>query len=347
MTDKEYLSLFLYTVMEYMRITKDMYIKWDKDHYEIRPDEEYSAVNVRALLLRKYITRGSSVWLKSIVGGAKTVLPDKAAALDIIYQKYVEDYNKEIEQLLEDGTRLDLRESFDDIIYGVFLHADPDRIARLLNSDERMRFYCVRSFVYSIENSLLDLNNFLLNNGIEIKSNKHTFRRAPVVAKLAAGDSRDQKITGYWANLYGRDTANGEDLTSIFENKKSEEMQIIKCVSSFLQNLESDNTTLDNMKGIIFQPTANDWGDFSEASIFLKNIKDYGIGTTIGYNPRKDVAYVKVMENVKHAFVVDQEHLVNAHHVTLVKDSTVGEWRVFSFGGAIDPYNNSIKRQRK
>lgn len=334
----ECLSLFLYTAETYKRVVKDLPIDWSRDHYERKMDEEYAAIHTRAFLLRKYTTIKDSVSLKAVVKHANELLPEKKKELDTIYENYSNAHDKQIRQSLEDGTELDLRQTFDDLIYGTFLHADFERLKRLTKSSEQVQFYCLRNFVQLIEECVFELYNFLTANGVEPFLRKNTYQKAPVAAVLKADSVGRKEISGYWSNLYGKDLEKGETPEGFFKNKTSEDIQILKCAMAFLSKLEDEKVTPEDMQGIILQQTASDWGDFAEAKKFFDSLNDYGVATTVSFNIHKDTARVKILENVGNGFVVEEEQLIAAYVITLTKDKHLNQWRVFAFGRAIDPY---------
>ncbi len=333
----EYLKLFLYTVECYERISRGLPISWGADRYKMKLDEEYAAINVRALLLRKYITKSDGVFLETIIDKAAEELPKCVPELNAIRKDYQDAYSRQVAQTLADGSELNLREIFDDIVYGTFLHADLNRVERLMKSKEYMALYCMRGFIHSVEVLLVRLKELLLENGVQaFQEEEH--QKAVTVSFLETGEKPAKEITGYWSNLYGKEVEDDEALSILLQSKDTEENQIMACALLFLSKLEDLETTIDDLKDVVFWQTRRDWGDLSEARQFLNSVEDRGLATTVNFNQRRDVAHVKVMENVKNTFVVNAEQLIPAHFITLIKDEDIDKWRVFSFGGLVDPY---------
>lgn len=135
--DKEkYLVLFMYTVKEYKRMVYLLPLDFTQDILEEINEDSYAAINLRAILARKYISRSDKVHINKIVTISKSLYPEKEDKFEQIYQEFIAMYNELFLQISHDGLELNLRETFDDVIYGVFLHADFDRISRLHNTNE-------------------------------------------------------------------------------------------------------------------------------------------------------------------------------------------------------------------
>ena len=334
------LRLFLYTLEEYVKVCEKLPINWDKEFLYIDLAKEDVAINIRASLLRKYITRVDSVHLGQVVGSAKIALPSTSSELETVYDRYVSLYNQQVEQSLEDGTILNLRDTFDDIVYGLHLHADVERVERLLQSSGSMRLYSLRIFIQSIEESLFALKDLLIREGVKALSQKTEFERSPSIAVLRQGETNNKSVSGYWSNLYGRDVEDDEAATHFYSDKTTDEMEIIARAGLFLIKLSDKNTTIQDMETILFSPTIADWGDLSVAREFLLSFSKYGIGSAVKFNRQRDTAYVKVFENVDNAFVINIEQIVPVQTITLVRGTDIKEWRVFAFGVAIDPYAN-------
>lgn len=213
------LRLFLYTLEEYVKVCEKLPINWDKEFLYIDLAKEDVAINIRASLLRKYITRVDSVHLGQVVGSAKIALPSTSSELETVYDRYVSLYNQQVEQSLEDGTILNLRDTFDDIVYGLHLHADVERVERLLQSSGSMRLYSLRIFIQSIEESLFALKDLLIREGVKALSQKTEFERSPSIAVLRQGETNNKSVSGYWSNLYGRDVEDDEAATHFIRHK--------------------------------------------------------------------------------------------------------------------------------
>lgn len=335
--NSRFLELFISTIEEYKRMTISLSVDWNnKFHEEITP-EDYSAIHIRAMLIRKYITKSDNVHLKKVRDKAKSLLPSKATQIEDIYQEFFYNYNEQIIQTLESGEELSLRETFDDVIYGLFLHADFDRSSRLSKSNESMRFFCLKRFIHSVENSIFNLYDLLIDCGINGYVKAKSEHSASAIALIDQKRNAQKDVTGFWSTLYGRDTNFDEAFSYLIDSKTPEEQQMMFYSILFLTNLSEGKSKLENMEYLVSPLNINDWGDFSEAQSYINSIPDYGIGSTVNYNEYRDVAYIKILSNVERPFIIDQHQIISSYSFTFIKNELDNTWRIYSFGGRIDP----------
>jgi hypothetical protein len=337
------LELFQTTVREYKRFTQQLPINYSKAVSGDFSDSTYVAAQTRLMLLRKYTRNGrGSLYLKDIVTEAIRRFPRHLDYLSEFRDRFQQSCDQSLIHALADGTKRTLDESIDDTMYGLHLHADEERINRIAQDNELLRLYCVVTFVKEIEALVIELSDFFEAKGVPcIEKTQHL--RAPVI-HLESQDSDAQKITGspFWCNLIGSDMTNESTaavFTTLLGQYTLEEWQLWATASGFTQLLAQEQFSYDEMKRLVFEPTVHDWGDFSKAIAHYKAIPSPGMGTLIRYNEQRDAAYIHVYPHVEEGFIIDSPQIItDVHVVTLVKDQRLGEWRVFAFGGRVDPF---------
>jgi len=314
------LELFQTTVREYKRFTQQLPIYYSKAISGDFSDSTYVAAHTRLMLLRKYTRNGrGSLYLTDIVTEAICRFPGHSDYLSGFQARFQQSCDQSLNHALADGTERTLDESIDDTMYGLHLHADEERICRIARDNELLRLYCVVTFVKEIENLVIELSDFFEVNGILCVENTHHLR-APVI-HLESQDSNVQNITGspFWSNLIGSDMTK-EGTIDVF--------------ATLLEQY-----TFEEWLRVVFEPTIEDWGDFSKAVAHYKSIPSPGISTVIRYNKQRDAAYIHVYPRVEEGFIVDSPQIISdVYMVTLVKDISLGEWRVYAFGGRVDPF---------
>ena len=75
------LYLFMYTMKEYQRFSREFCNHELTDSYD---NESYVQVNTKLILLRKYGSRGQTVFIEEIVKEIKELYPDKNEEADNI-----------------------------------------------------------------------------------------------------------------------------------------------------------------------------------------------------------------------------------------------------------------------
>ncbi|KJS15387.1 MAG: hypothetical protein VR69_13620 [Peptococcaceae bacterium BRH_c4b] len=337
------LELFQTTVREYKLFTQQLPINYSKAMSGDFSDSTYVAAQTRLMLLRKYTRNGrGSLYLADIVTEAIRRFPGHSVYLSEFQARFQQSCDQSLNHALADGTERTLNESIDDTMYGLHLHADEERIHRIAQDNELLRLYCVVTFVKEIEALVIELSDFFEVNGVPCIEKAHHLR-APVI-HLESQDSDAQNVTGspFWCNLIGSDMTE-ESTTAVFTTLLGqytfEEWQLWATACAFTQLLAQEQFSYDEMKRLVFEPTIYNWGDFSVAVAYYKAIPSPGMSTVIRYNKQRDAAYINVFPRVEEGFIVDSTQLVSdIYVVTLVKDQRLGEWRVFAFGGRVEPF---------
>lgn len=339
------LELFQTTVREYMRFSTQLPIDFSRELSLTgeASDSTYVAANTRLMLLRKYTRNGrGSLYLSDIITEAIGRYPAHSEYLAEFQERFYKSCDQSLKHTLANGTERTLDESIDDIMYGLYLHADEERIYRITQDSELLRIYCVLAFVKEIEALVIELYDFFTENGVHCIETVHHLR-APVI-HLEAHDAGVERVTAspYWGNLIGHDMNfenDAETLSQIFAQQTPEENQIWINARRFLDLLSQDPFSYNEIMSLVYEPNINDWGDFSKAISKYKAVSSPAISTTVRYNEQRDAAYVYIYPQVVDAFFIDTPQIVtDAYAVTLIKDQSLGEWRVFAFGGRMDPF---------
>lgn len=341
--DLRFLQLYITVIEEYKRIIVALPIEWDKDVYDISFEEHYAALNVRAFLIRKHINRSENVHIGSIINKAKNVIPREVDALADIFEEFKKGYNENVFQILESGEELDLRKTFDDIVYGLFLHADFERVKRMSLSGGYIQFYCLYKFVASIEKVMFRLYEVLKKHSLsDMRINKIEEAGAGVVL-LDKTKNAQKNITGFWRNLYGREASSEEAIQHMLKGKTKTDLQIINYTMNFIENIMTGDLNIDSLKRLVYPSTTYDWGDFSEVKKIIHSFSGLGLGSEVRYNKYKDVAYSKIMHSVEKPLLIEQPHIIeNVLVFTFIEDPQDGIWKIYNIGAPTDP----IKEKR-
>lgn len=335
-----YLEIFMTTMIEYKRFIKELPMKVGKSLLDSYDESTYVAVQVRLMLLRKYTSKGkkNNVYIENLITEAKTRFPDGVERFNDIQTRFQQIYKQSIQQILSDGTKLNLYESIEDIMYGLYLHADEEKIFRLSRTNEQMRFLCTKKYVEDVEAIVLELYEYFTEINISNIVEK-VAQKAPVI-HLGESDLFPQQIelSPYWENMYGVDVSeNEEDL--ICKDISEEEILILSKAILFLEELKKENISIEVMRSIVFNQTIDDWGDFEEAINFFGKINNPGISNRVRFNEHNNAAYVRIWPQVNNTFAVFSPHIISdVYEITFIRDIATKDWRIFAFGGHVEPY---------
>lgn len=328
------IMLFLYTVEEYKKFFDN------PNHHNITDSYDnisYFEINIKLMLLRKYGCETDNVHIKKVINAMLTKYPKHKGKLEKLLNEYNKIEEQNIEFILSDGTKLSLYNTIEDTMYGLYLHADYDRIKRLMTTDENLRFPCVRTYVEELEIIVFKLYDFIKECGETIKIEKNEEKAQIIYLGASSHNKQEIKKSSYWSNLYGRDGTD-EDLEKILNEMTDEDSEVLNIALKFLDELEQDDNeiALDNL---IYPATKKDWKNYSTAKIYYRSINHVGLSPRVRYNKTHTMAYVKIFPNVEDFFIIETPHITNkVREICLVKDDSVSNWKVFSIGDHIDNY---------
>lgn len=330
------IKLFIFTVEEYKKFSTNLNRHKIIDSYDI---SSYIEINTKLMLLRKFGNVNENVFISKIIQTATEKYPNKKEELGSILNSYNEIEKQQFEYILGDGTKLNLYETIEDIMYGMYLHADENRIKRLMNTDENLRFASVRKYVEELENVVINVYDCLVNYGEKLDEKKQNDKATTIYLGNTLENTQNIKESPYWGNLYGRDGTEKE-LKEIICNENIEDMYILYKCLMFLDELSKDTISITTMDSLIFPTTKSDWGSYLEAQKFYKSIDKPGVSSKVRYNDNHTMAYVRILPKVDNPFIIDTPHVLDGvYELCLVKDNKISkDWKIYSFGGHLDSY---------
>lgn len=332
--DLDFIRLFHTTFKEFEKISSSINFLPDEEGYI--GEDERTNLKIKLMLLRKYITNGETVQLKSIVEKLKTLLPQKTKEIDRIYDNFKAKSSEPMIHINARGEEQDIRDVFQDMTYGYFLHADFDRVDRLRNTDENLLWVMIKKYVSEIEEAIIDIDGLIVREIQNVEQVPTSFASEPVVRYADVKDNEKGKLQGRWRNLIAQPMSDDYMLEG-FEGMNQEDIVCWLMGTAFLTKLnESSIPSPDEMRTVVLEDTISDWGDFSDIQKEIQSLGEYGLSTRVDYNNDGNVAWLKVFPDVREGFVVSVSQQVNVYYITLVRDDYGrGDWKVFAFGGKV------------
>lgn len=294
-------------------------------------DDEYVILQTKLLLIRKYKDIGDPIYIRNILEAVENNYPEHTRNVSELTKKidYIE--NSQIEIFLSDGTKRSLHEAVEDVIYGLYLHADKNKIETLIKTNMSTYMFAVEKYV-SIWESVLNETYVLINSLVTDKYCREEFKRASIIF-IGKDNTQDQNITSapYWSNLRGRD-AKPDDLANIFAQLSSEEVGILSLVEDFIIELRKTNYSENKLRRMIYPAAQPYWGDFEVAH---KEIVDLEIGfsSKVRFNDTHDIAHVLLFKHFSRSglIIIDQpQYSEDVAAVYLKKDNEKTGWKIVS-----------------
>lgn len=231
LSDKQIIKSFLYTVEEYKRFEKS--IPTEKNHslLDTYTEADYIGIQTKLMILRKYSYYRDLVYIPTIIESAKKTFPVLGDALGAIKKKYDEVEKNQLQSISSEGNKMSLFEMQECVLYGLYLHADEDKIIKLLDLNEALYFSMTRKFVEELEVVLLELYELLVTR-IDDKYERKKSQKAPVIFAGNLEQSKQEvKGSPYWGNLYGKDATDEDLLETLLDNSEEDMLILLKCLT--------------------------------------------------------------------------------------------------------------------
>ena len=328
-TDEDIKKIFLFTFEEYLRFDQ-CFLDIINSHVKV-PDSTYVFLQTKLLMIRKYEDNGDPVYLRNILDAIRNTCSELADSADNITQKLDDIENNRLEVFLNDGTKRNLHEAIEDMMYGLYLHADKDKIETIVKTDRSTYMFVVEKYV-TIWESLLKETYVLVDGIVNEKYSPEDFKRASIVF-TGEDNTQDQNIRSapYWSNLRGRD-AHPEERTIIQKELSLEEKNILALVDSFFTELKKPDFSERKLKKMINPVVKSYWGDFKAIHEEIAHM-EIGFSTKIRFNDAHDVAYVLVFKNFspEGLIIIDQpQYSSDIAAVYLKKENEKSGWKIVS-----------------
>lgn len=330
------LESFIYTAKAFENLIQNFPIKTKQVTDMVTVSESsYSAVYVHLMIARKYFTTVSKkqVYIPEVIKDACIAFPSSKVALDELIERYQKLESKKIELLLSNGKRLSLQEIVEHIIYGMYLHADIEKIEQLTRANEFQLIYAAYEFLMPLEEIVKDLL-------VLIEREEKMAEEESVPILLIGEDTQSRPNSPKWKHLNAiavNDKAIFDNLPNSQTDEESYIFQLTCAFTAALDDIEANRVGL----GLMVTPrTRDNWGDFSEARDFLNSIADYGLASKIHFNEEHSLATANLLSGVTENMKIEADQLIGAAAViTLVKEQTeVTEWSIFSIGDSVNPH---------
>lgn len=336
-SQEKVLQYINYLIFEH---TENVYFS-KKIEEEIKNNKMIEKLSQEANGLRKYDYNREDVYLSNVFDAIDKMYPEVGENINILREKFEKLNNYYMEVILSDGTSLNLYKAIEDVMYGLYLHADPDKIERLLKTNKNVYLMAVKEYIIVLEKIVIDTYNSIVDK----MKNKYSQQEETSASVIFMGDStnekHDIKNSPYWKNLYGRDLEDTE-IKGIFQDMSDEDIEIYLKGSIFLQEAYKEDYSVEKLEKLVFPWVRSDWGDFSDLHNFVIEKKNIGLSSRVQYNDRHDIAYLKIFQNVENAFVVEQPHQIpDIWILNFVKKNEKYGWRIYGIGDKIADYKES------
>ena len=210
--DEEHiLKRFEYTVREYIRFY-DFYK--NQEVSEENTEAFYVMLQTKLMILRKYDYNREDVYLSKVFDSIDKMYPELKENVSMLRERFEKLNNYYMEVILSDGTSLNLYKAIEDVMYGLYLHADPDKIERLLKTNKNVYLMAVKEYITVLEGIVVDTYNSIADK----MQNKYIQQEETSASVIFMGDPTDEKHdiknSPYWKGPHW-------GLTPMWSNQKT------------------------------------------------------------------------------------------------------------------------------
>lgn len=329
----EVYDIYVYAFEKYLKITQIQ--EMEITDYD-GSDRLITALSLRLMLARKFFSSKEKAYVCNVVKKTHSKLEDlnleaSSSKLLLIENNFQGLFNSKIRHRLSDGTELSHIDTIFQIMYGLYLHFDEDKIIKITKSDRILLNNLVYDFIIKLEPLLVELYEFIKKN--ELNQNfVDSQDKAPVILYEDAGDEK-VKNSPYWSNISGKDIEE-VDYSKLFKDLSFDDKEIILKAYIFVESLKSDNYDIKVLQELISPSTTSIWGDFEEVSNLIKSIDDLGVNSRVRYSNNRREAFVYLAPNILEGFEIVGKQVTNKFiKLTFKKTFFKKEFKIYSIEG--------------
>lgn len=338
----ELLSLFLYTMQSYERITSYLPISEGLRSFNgtnatlesalAHFESDCAAIDVRLMLQRKYFSDAEPIQLRK--------LRQALESIGILETHEPDHFDNQLDELRESTVELGLSNGITisgqfknllDATYGTLLHADIDRAMRLVSTPENMRLIAISPFVIKREKLLLSFKDLCEKSGITALYCTEA-QSAPVLRWTEASkDECSIMRSPFWANMIGHD-ADYEDLNEIADNNSIDDNFVILLAWHFFELLKTEPLDIERLEELVWEEFWEEWSNFEQAAEIFNSLESPGVSTTVGHAGGDNYAQIKILTHVNEPFVVTKPQLIPCPHILICLTKRANIWKINGMG---------------
>lgn len=302
------LNLFVFTVNEYLRFRKELFYDEPAEVLGKNIQQEYVFINIRLMLLRKYFTMNENVNLLNIAKEAIYYFPSNKNQ----FQEFIDGYK----ELQDNHTELNLFNTIEDSVYGLYYHADKNRIKNVLETDDIKKFQMTKEYILKIEKITLNLYYELRKFGVD----DDIFDDRELSSERRGSNSKINKH--YFGS--SEEILEYEEKLSIEEHK-----YITKVAWDFLNEYRGDDFLPQRFEKYFKFPSLIDEDIIFRIFKGVENYFDISIVNKIHFNKYKTEAQIFFLSFIEDAIEMPAEYFIESG-ASFKMAMTKGGWKIIA-----------------
>lgn len=306
---------------------------------------DYKELVLKITLLRKFMMQKEEMYIVNILDKIKELNREE----DTIYQleKEISDlFNLEVSYSLPNSEIQHLYHSVTDLIYGLYLHSDTEKIENAILSDENIRKQLLVNFIQKFDPiiyrayELIKVNidpNLIIN-----ESNQ----KAPIIHfSNKKNVTREVKRSPKWTNIDGHDIGEKEFEQFIGE-LNDRDRKILNTADLFISLLKEKKVNSNKVSKLL-TPQSPIYSNIERNSKIFKSINNHALSTRVRYSTDLKYAYVYFFGDVISPIALDGPQLLkNINCIRFKKQLFTGKYKINNFVNELPTYYMSTNQNK-
>ncbi|WP_415711942.1 hypothetical protein, partial [Erysipelothrix aquatica] len=243
------LKKYTFLVDEYRLLTEKNLIPKRKNKVK---HFEYKELVLKITLLRKFMMKDEEMYIINILNKIKEISGmDDYKEIDNLEKRINDLFSIELSYSLSNSNIQHLYHSVTDLIYGLYLHSDTEKIENALLSDESIRKVILVSFIQEFDPIIYGTYELIkAKNDLDFTTNEEN-KLVPIIHFAnKINVKRNVELSPRWTNIDGNDIKEKE-IEQVVDELDSRDTRILKTASKFISLLQKNTIDVNNISKLL------------------------------------------------------------------------------------------------
>lgn len=305
---------------------------------------DYKELVLKITLLRKFMMQKEEMYIVNILDKIKELNREE----DTIYQleKEISDlFNLEVSYSLPNSEIQHLYHSVTDLIYGLYLHSDTEKIENAILSDENIRKQLLVNFIQKFDPIIYRTYELIKVNIVPNLIINESNQKAPIIHfSNKKNVTREVKRSPKWTNI------DGHDIEKKFEQFIGElndrDRKILSTADLFISLLKEKKVNSNKVSKLL-TPQSPIYSNIERNSKIFKSINNHALSTRVRYSTDLKYAYVYFFGDVISPIALDGPQLLkNINCIRFKKQIFTGKYKINNFVNELPTYYMSTNQNK-
>lgn len=330
------LEKYVLLVDEYRLLTERNVIPKRKNNLKYF---EYKELVFKITLLRKFMMDAEEMYIVTILKEIKEINGMKDNKEIQQLEKEVCDLFKlEVSYSLANSKIQHLYHSITDLLYGLYLHSDTEKIENAILSDEKIRKHLLFNFIQAFDPIIYKTYEIIkttheLDPKI-IKVNK----KVPIIHYSNKKKvKRKVKLSPKWTNIDGHDIHENETQQFIHRLNRRDK-KILYTAELFISLFQEERTNYEKISKLLTKLSPIHQ-NIEDIAMEIKSINNIAFSNVVRYSTNLKYAYVYFFEDVVHPFLLDgPQSMSGVKCIRFKKERITNNYKINNFVNELPPY---------